>query len=809
MRATPLHENWEFIQTDHEGGFVGYSRAEWLPAIVPGQIHLDLMANGIIPDPFQDMNEMGVQWVDLADWSYRTQFTWQPDPALPRRVLRFESLDTVCTIFLNEEELGKSDNQHLPIEFDVTDLLREGANTLRIDFRSAVAVGEERKKAFLAREALPDDQPYFLERSFVRKAQFMFGWDWGPRLVSCGICGDVKLLEFAGRILDVHYQTRRIAEDQVEITFTSEHEGEGTVQHFCYGNLQGPDGTYIIRWDFDWHPTTFRFPVSSRLMANNQVLDARSHRVGVGAIRLIRQPDKHGESFEFEVNGERVWACGANWIPDHNFSPLVDRARLCDRLDKVKAMGMNMLRVWGGGFYESDEFYDECSERGIMVWQDFPYACAYYPDDEEAQEVARREAEYHVRRLRNYPCLALWCGNNENLEMHENAWMGLEDRPAHYYGANIYREVLPKVVAKLDPDRSYIESSPIGTPPTEDAPDAKRRGPNADGYGDQHNWDVWHGRGDWKHYSDSKGRFSSEYGFASSCNLATWHKTLSKPANYRDSVVRWHDKTKKGYDTFVGYVELHYPESKSLEDWVYYSQLNQRDALRHGIEYYRRSEFCRGSLIWQLNDCWPVQSWAVLDGYGERKALAYDLYRLHDDEVVSLDRQNNLLLVSVCSEYPDKSEGKGTIVASSIITGEIWRTETFTYEVEAHSAVLAAQFDLNGLPAPETIVVASIDRGMDTRSWRLLAEPKQMRWPNPEPVSVHTDGINLFYRTQQPVVDLMFTLDGSTEPFLENCVTHPQAGKYFIQANLTGTPPIRARSLAGEHPIRWTRTRSY
>ena len=248
-------------------------------------------------------------------------------------------------------------------------------------------------------------------------------------------------------------------------------------------------------------------------------MDLATTRCDVGTVRLLRERDEWGESFEFELNGRKVWARGANWIPDDNFPSRITKAKLRAGLERCKAMGFNMLRVWGGGLYETDEFYDLCDELGLLVWQDFPFACAYYPDDEVAQAVVRAEAAENVRRLRNHPCLALWCGNNENHEMFSNGWAPPERTPDRYYGERLYDGTLPEVVDDLDAGRSYIPSSPIGTPPDERPEDAKRRGPNADLWGDQHNWDVWHGRGDWRHYTDSKGRFSSEYGFAAACGL--------------------------------------------------------------------------------------------------------------------------------------------------------------------------------------------------------------------------------------------------------------------------------------------------
>jgi beta-mannosidase len=835
LQTTYLHSGWEFAQTALVGQKVGFSKTEWLPANVPGHVHLDLVANGIIADPFVRMNELGCQWVDETDWTYRTSFEWTAREHLPRRVLRFEGLDTVCTIFLNGEQVASHDNMFVPLEVDVTDRLQEGRNDVEIRFESASRIGRERMAEYFAQEGLAPDTERFEERSFVRKAQYMFGWDWGPRLVSCGIWKPVALLEFEARILDVHVTQKFREGGIVELQVRSEVEGEGVVVHTLEGQepLVG-DGSILLHQPDRWSPktpTVYEFqsallPTSADLsfflsseeeldeeeeeegfqMARalwNAALDMLVQNVGIVETRLLREKDEYGESFEFAVNGGPVWARGANWIPDHSFPSIVDETRLADRLQKAKDMGFNMLRIWGGGLYESDAFYDLCDQLGILVWQDFPFACAYYPDGEAMQEVMREEAARNIKRLRNHPCLALWCGNNENHEMHFNAWGDREKHPKRYYGAQLYDGMLPEVVRELDPGRDYIASSPIGTPPDEKVVDEKRRGPNADGYGDQHNWDVWHGRGDWRHYSDSKGRFSSEYGFASAAGLKVWENALGEEDWHpRSPVVRWHDKTGKGEDTFHGFVELHYPKSDSLEDWVYYSQLNQRDALRHGVEHYRRSPFCRGSLIWQLNDCWPTQSWAILDSDGTYKALAYELRRLYADLMLSIVRENEIVRVHIANEDDVDYQGVITLKAYSTLTGELLRTAEEVAQLDSNERGVFLETSVEGLPINETVLFASF---YYAETWQLLGEPKNTRFNVPGEILASTseDGY-LHLKFQGPVIDLMLSVDGDTAPFRHNFITTAEGEAWVsIEGRVTR---FEARSLAGFHPVRVTRS---
>ncbi|MGV3618774.1 MAG: glycoside hydrolase family 2 protein [Fimbriimonas sp.] len=837
LQTTYLHSEWEFAQTHLIGQKVGFSATEWLPASVPGHVHLDLVTHGIIADPHVRMNEMGCQWVDETDWSYRTKFDWTPNPDLPRRVLKFEGLDTICEVFLNGDKVAEHDNMFVPLEVDVTDLLKEGENTLEIRFQSATRVGRERQAAYFAEKGLAADTERFDERAFVRKAQYMYGWDWGPRLVSCGIWRPVSLVEFAARITDVYVAQTHRENGVVEFKITTEFEGEGQIVHRLDGvdTLVG-DGSFVLHRPGLWSPEApIRMELVSAILPldtdlavfqvsheeiedeedaadlrftqsvvlADEAQDMNVQYIGAVQTRLLREADEYGESFEFEVNGHRLWARGSNWIPDHSFPSIVDRTRLRDRLEKALDMGHNMLRIWGGGLYETDEFYDLCDELGILVWQDFPFACSYYPDSEPEQAVIHAEATANIKRLRNRPSLALWCGNNENHEMHFNRWGDPAKHPDHYYGCNLYDGTLPELVKALDPAHDYIPSSPIGTPPEEKVVDQKRRGPNADHYGDQHNWDVWHGRGDWRHYTDSKGRFSSEYGFASAASLACWDKVLSEEDwEPHSPVVRWHDKTGKGDDVFHGYVELHYPKSETMEDWVYYSQLNQRDALRHGVEHYRRSAFARGSLIWQLNDCWPTQSWAMLDSDGTYKALAYELRRLYADVVVSIVRENETVKVHLANDGVMPAAGIVTLQAYSTLTGELVREFEEEAEIDPDDRGVYLEGNVAGLPVPETLLVASFD---DATTWQLVGEPKATRFGIPGAILASTsEEGQLILKLDGPVVDLMLSTDGDTAPFLDNFIT--TTDKLIAVRVSKKIDRIEARSLAGYHPIRLTRS---
>ncbi len=821
LRKTYLHSGWVFGETGKVGTQIGVIRLPWLPAQVPGHVHLDLVQNGVIADPFERMNEIGCQWVDQADWTYKTEFDFVPDPALPKRVLRFDGLDSVATIELNDEEVGAIDNMFVPIEIDVTEKLKEGKNTLSVHFKSAVKLGLERQEKYFADQGLDLEKVgRFGDRSFVRKAQYMYGWDWGPRLVSCGIWKPVSLIEYAARLTDVHVTQKFNQDGSVTLTTTAEFEGDA---EFYYVDVLFPDmetldgplydvngANCIVKEPELWTPLETDPPlytVSVNLMrpvgeteegTEYEHVDQQIVKIGIKSVELVREPDEFGESYEFKVNGKPLWVRGANWIPDHSFPSVISKQRYREQIERCKDMGFNMLRVWGGGIYEADAFYEACDEVGILVWQDFPFACGFYPDDQEFVEPFKKEATANIKRLRNHASLGMWCGNNENQQCFAQRWMG-DKTPPRFYGEHFYNEVIPTLLAELDPAKPYTPGSAVGAKAT---PLEKV---NDGGVGDSHYWDVWHGRGDWRFYTDSTARFSSEFGFCSAAALSTWDKYLGEDdwAAHSEAVM-WHDKTGKGDEKFHSYVELHYPVSESLEDWVYYSQLNQRDALRFGIEHFRRSEFCKGTLIWQVNDCWPVSSWAFVDCEGNYKPLAYECRRIYADQLISLKRDGDKMAVWGINDGENTWPLELSVKAYSTLTGEVLRTWEADPEIDAHSRSEVLVCDLNGLNVHETILVASGD-GVE-EAWQFLGEPKDQRLAPPSKITVSTyeDGA-ILVKTTEPVFDLVLTENGSTIGLLDNVLTGPEPGVYVLAVEKTPTT-LEARSLAGDHPVVITRS---
>ena len=744
--------HWHFTDITRPGASPT-TKLPWLPATVPGHVHLDLLKAGAIPDPFYRLSERAVAWVDETDFVYETSFE-VADPAPPHAYLVFHGIDTVAEIALNGEFLGRTDNMFIPHEFQVGGRLKSGENTLRVTFAAALRVGRERHAAWDAAgyDSAKPDWFHWGPRSFVRKAQYMYGWDWGPELLGCGLWQKVELVTVpVARITAWKYDVEFVEDDKAIVTVTADVERapgalDGLITFIAaikevWVNPLSDDSVNVVvepgqtrvqakltvdapkRWSPDSHPPLYNLSLT---ITRNGKIEHISAQIGLRTIELIREADADakGEGFKFRVNGIDTYIKGANWIPDGSFPAHISYPQLSERIRQAKDAGFNMLRVWGGGLYESEDFYDICDQLGILVWQDFPYACAYHPDTGDYAEAARIEATAAVRRIRNHPCLALWCANNENHTMFADDWHDLE--PARLQGEHLYHEVLPAVLAAEDPSTPYWPGSPYGG-----------AFPNDPNFGDVHNWEVWHGKGDWIHYTDDNSRFCSEFGFASSCGLAAWDKCLAPEDKTPGSAaVRWHDKTRKGYDTYLSFIALHYPEAQTLEDLVYYSQLNQAEALKYGVEHYRRLKGRNwGTLFWQINDCWPTHSWAVIDSEGEPKAAYFACKKFYAPVLLSLVRAEETVTAHLISDL--RTPLSGTVQFSlATFDGETLAEATAAVAVGANVAAVVATFDISaGLNRPREVFVSarftSSDGTASAENILLLAEPKDLKLSDP------------------------------------------------------------------------------
>ncbi len=640
----------------------------WISVPVPGDVHRALVAAGRIEDPFYDRNEQKCAWIEDREWWYRMGFEGPAGPLRPGERLRlvFHGLDTFATIWLNGEELGRHANMFREAVFDVGGLVRFGEeNTLALCFDRPLDHAGERH---------PDQWGRNPERVSMRKAQFGFGWDWGPRLPTVGIWRPVELRrERAASIMGVHFYTldldraktraavavrveaeRFAGEDpiMVSLSLSAPEGGPVVAEHALVLDGEGPDlaGTAYLAvenprlwWTHDLGEPAL-YDLGVELVQDGAVLDRRESRVGIRTLELDQSPDPEEPGtrfFRFVLNGAPIFARGADWIPADSFVGAIPEGRYGTLISAARDANMNMLRVWGGGIYEHDAFYDLCDRLGLLVWQDFMFACAVYPE-EPPSFVAEVEAEarYQVRRLRSRPCLALWCGNNENQWIHDRTFWEREDTTVP--GALYYHELLPRVVAELDAKTPYWPGSPYGG---DDHNDRRQ--------GNVHNWEVWHGNfprrfGErarqettpqsvsYLRYAEDTGRFISEFGMHAAPVMETLRRSIPEGELYHHSPAMDHhnkdDPKDKGDNLMLTVTGL----PKDLEEYVDFSMISQAEGLKFALEHFRRRKpHCSGTLFWQLNDCWPALSWSVLDYHGFGKAGYYYARRAYSSVLAS------------------------------------------------------------------------------------------------------------------------------------------------------------------------------
>ncbi len=621
----PLHNGWQFQESDS---------SRFLPATVPGCIHTDLLNHKLIPEPFWGNNEDKVQWIEEKDWLYRCEFEASPECLAQEHVeLVAEGLDTVATVRLNGEVILESDNMFIGHRIDVTGKLKTGKNQLEILFSSPMKTIRSRQQ--------PDDMHEWCDRvggaSKIRKEQCSFGWDWGPRFVTCGIFKPIRLEAWSSnRIEHIHLRQVHGAET-VEVLVEADLVAKGAGELRGTLSLDGKvvaelaDSKFVVKnpelWWPNGHGKQPLYTVALELVDNGKTLDTWSSRIGLRTIILDRHPDEFGESFQFVVNGRPIFAKGANWIPAHSFVASVDRPLYENLLTSAVAANMNMLRVWGGGIYEMEDFYDLCDEKGLLLWHDFMFACALYPGDNAFLASVKAEAEFQLKRLVNRTCIALWCGNNE-LEQAVNEITKTPERKKAY--EDVFYGILSRAVEAIDGVRPYWPCSPHN-------PEGYEKGHNNERAGDCHFWDVWHARKPVKRYEEMMFRFCSEFGMQSysSPEVAA---TFCPPEEFNifAPAMENHQKNGAGNQIILDYVYRRYRMAKDYDTIAYLSQLNQAYCMKVGIEHFRRSmPRTMGALYWQLNDCWPVFSWSSVEFGGKWKALQFAAKRFFAPVLVS------------------------------------------------------------------------------------------------------------------------------------------------------------------------------
>ena len=639
-----LNQNWVF-------------RAEketaWMPATVPGCNYLDLMANGVIDDPFVGKNAEKLSWVYETDWVYRCTFS--VDDAFlqhARILLHADCLDTYAIVELNGQQVGTSENAYRAYEWDVKERLVAGSNMLQVTFRSFMPYIEAGKKA----RPLPNNANGISGSPYIRKPGCHFGWDFGPVLPPAGIEKDIYLAAYeTASIDDVQIRQTR-SENGVQLQVAVAVNNASGAELALQAELFDPQGEKVASVQSSaatgsctlcvaqpqlwWCNTLGQQPLYTlqvHLLQNDCEADSVCKRIGLRTIELDTSPDAYGENFCFVVNGVKIFCRGSNWIPADIFLPRLTPEKLRYRLEAMKNANMNIVRVWGGGWYESDLFYDLCDELGLLVWQDFTFACAAYPFEMPGfLENVAGEVEYNVKRLRSHACLALWCGNNE-IESMSLAWA--YDKAAIQQTKQFFYETLPAWLRRFDDVTPYWACTPSsGT---------YMKNVNSDSFGDTHLWNVWHGMRDLDFYRKRYTRFCSEFGLESYPSMSCLNRVISKEQQYLGSdELNAHQKSADGDMRMLYYVNKLFWQPKKFADLVYLTQITQMECIRDATEHWRRNRGrCNGSMYWQFDDCWCGSSWASMDFDGNYKPLLYAARKFNAP--VSLSLENNKTNVPV------------------------------------------------------------------------------------------------------------------------------------------------------------------
>ncbi len=784
MLKKELHKNWFFRQK---------GTAKWFPAKVPGTVHTDLLRAGLMDDPFYRDNESKVQWVGKTDWEYQTRFS------LPAEIFRheqielvFKGLDTYASVFLNDHLLLQANNMFREWRIPCKNFLLKGENVLLVHFRSPI--NEVLPRMQQLDYQLPAINDHGEKTSpYTRKAPYHYGWDWGPRLVTCGIWQPVYLQAWStAKIRDFHIVQKSLDNSKAEITVYL--EIYATQETRVTIGITSPEGAFnpvkkelnltsglngcslevtLQRPQF-WWPNGYGaqplYTIQMTLIHKGHLLDQARQRIGMRTSELRQEKDAFGKSFEFVINGIPIFAKGGNWIPADSFVTRVDSHKYEYLLRSVKEANMNMLRVWGGGIYEQDIFYDLCDEYGIMIWQDFMFACSLYPATPEDLSNIEQEAIYQVKRLRHHPGLVLWCGNNE-VEAAWESWGWKNQLPAQLWEdyRQIFHKLLPGVCQKYDPSRPYWPSSPSSNL---EAP------PNSQFSGDVHYWEVWHGERPFRDYLNQKPRFMSEYGFQSFPHISSLHKfTLREDHDLESPVMLVHQKQPQGNQVIRRYLLKEYGEPRDFKSFLYLSQILQAEGVKFATEHLRRIRpRCMGALYWQINDCWPVASWSSIDYYGQWKALHYYARKFFQPVLVSALDENNKIQVYVVSDLLTEQTMRLKLSLMNF-QGDVIRQISQNIQVPALSSSIYYTLDkqswLSGCDPSSLLLFLELKNNNQVVSSNyLFFQPtKYLKLPEPEitpEVEPIEDGLRISLRSLRFAMNVFLEVDQYEGFFSDN-----------------------------------------
>lgn len=758
-----LHSGWKFRQERGAGN--------WYSATVPGVIHTDLIDNKIIEDPFFRLNERGVQWIDKEDWVYETSFEATAEILAKSNIfLQFKGLDTYADVYLNDEKILEAYNMFREWSVDVKTKLRtDSANVLKIHFHSPIKVDIPKWDALSYQHDAGNDQSenggVFDKRVsvFARKAGYHYGWDWGPRLVTSGIWRPIYLEAWNdAKVSDVFVRQREvnakqanisteveiISDKQISGATVSVTDGE-TGNTFSAVHTDLKPGKNLVKVDFsienptlwwsnglgDAHLYTF----TTTVRTDESLLDRQSQLIGLRSLRLINEEDKDGKNLYVELNGVPVFAKGANIIPSDVFLTRVTKEVYEKEVMDAVDANMNMLRVWGGGIYEDDYFYELCNRHGILVWQDFMFACSMYPADSAFLDNVKHEAIDNIKRLRNHPSIALWCGNNE-ITQAWYAWGWKEQHEADHPEAaklmwqqyeNLFHTLLPELVAEYAPESYYRPSSPY----------SRQYGKVEPHRGDDHYWGVWHAKAPISDFNVHRSRFFSEYGFQSFPEFESVKIYAPNPEDWSitSEVMMAHQRGGTFANSLIrDYLVNNYDEPGDFESFLYANHVLQGDAIKTAIEAHRRDmPFCMGTLYWQHNDCWPVASWSARDYYRRWKAQQYFAKEAFRDVLISPIKKDDKLEIFGVSDRLTSTKGRLTLTVFTLQESVPFHTVNKSVGIAANSSQVlhtaTIKSLLKGNDASDVVIHSEFidESGNVYENNYFLTEPKNLNFLKP------------------------------------------------------------------------------
>lgn len=787
---------------------------------IPGDNLTALVERGLAPHPYTGMNELEVQWIGRTDWIFSKTFT-VPEELLAKRhlYLHLESVDTVAELFLNGTPIGTSANMFVPARIEVGPLLSAGENELRVVIRSPEAAAAEaagRLRYKVPHSMFPIQSPH---RNMIRKVQCHGGWDWGPCLMVSGIYGDAYLAGYdTARIEYVHTNAAPAARTDAG-TPDLEGDWEAEVVTELYApegretalevTFLRPDGTIAAQNRSTVTLVKGFTAVSTRLTVTNPELwwpagygaqplyrltvktedGSVEKRFGFRTMRLVAEDDETGRSMTFRVNGRDVFCKGANWIPSDALPSLQTESTVRQLLESAAAANMNMLRIWGGGQYESENFYDLCDRLGILVWQDFMFACGLYPSTPEFLAEAEREVSHQVKRLKDHPCIALWCGNNENLGA--LGWYEVSKKnPVRYIVDydRLYEGTIGRVLDTVDPGRAYWPSSPAA------GRDEFSDNWHEDSRGDMHYWEVWHKGKPFEAYYSINPRFCSEFGFQSFPSLETVKRYAApEQFNVTSPVMEHHQRHPRGNSLILETMTRYYRFPNGFENFLYLSQIQQAEAIRTAVEYWRSLRpLCMGALFWQLNDVWPVASWSSVEYGGKWKALQYAAKRFfapvhliayekpveaekpHGSKTAAEPGPDRVIGVWGVNDTAETERGRLTL-AFVELSGRVRTSETCDVTLQSESAIQFARYEPRQLPFARTdgfLLARFESERRSLAAYLLLAPPKAYELPDAavrtEVRSGREGGAVVSLVTDAPAFNVMLDAEGFPGVFSDN-----------------------------------------